>query len=129
LQGACVLGINSPAVTIKNIECAIIDHAFEMGWIKPEPPLERTGKKVAVIGSGPAGLATAAQLNKVRGSNHAGARHKCQIINCIEVLDTLLCIRPKKINFNFSVITASCQTLLHCHILKRDITQFHIFPS
>ncbi|XP_056015239.1 uncharacterized protein LOC125673905 isoform X2 [Ostrea edulis] len=63
-EGACVLGINSPAVTIKNIECAIIDHAFEMGWIKPEPPMERSGKKVAVIGSGPAGLATAAQLNK-----------------------------------------------------------------
>lgn len=52
-------------MTIKNIECAIIDHAFEMGWIKPEPPLTRTGKKVAVIGSGPSGLAAAAQLNKV----------------------------------------------------------------
>lgn len=51
-------------MTIKNIECAIIDHAFEMGWIKPEPPLTRTGKKVAVIGSGPSGLAAAAQLNK-----------------------------------------------------------------
>lgn len=63
-EGACVLGINSPPVTIKNIECAIIDHAFEMGWIKPEPPLTRTGKKVAVIGSGPSGLAAAAQLNK-----------------------------------------------------------------
>nr|XP_022287923.1 glutamate synthase 1 [NADH], chloroplastic-like isoform X2 [Crassostrea virginica] len=63
-EGACVLGINSPPVTIKNIECAIIDHAFEMGWIQPEPPLHRSGKKVAVIGSGPAGLAAAAQLNK-----------------------------------------------------------------
>lgn len=66
LQGACVLGVNSPAVTIKNIECAIIDHAFEQGWIKPEPPLHRTGKTVAVVGSGPAGLAAAAQLNKVK---------------------------------------------------------------
>ncbi|XP_041463541.1 putative glutamate synthase [NADPH] isoform X1 [Lytechinus variegatus] len=63
-EGACVLGINAPPVTIKNIECAIIDHAFEQGWIRPEPPLHRTGKKVAVIGSGPSGLAGAAQLNK-----------------------------------------------------------------
>ena len=60
-----MLGINAPAVTIKNIENAIIDYAFEHGWIHPEPPEVRTGKKVAVIGSGPAGLAAAAQLNKV----------------------------------------------------------------
>ena len=60
-----MLGIHSPPVTIKNIECAIIDHGFEMGWITPEPPLVRTGKKVAVVGSGPAGMAAAAQLNKV----------------------------------------------------------------
>lgn len=64
-EGACVLGINEPAVTIKNIECAIIDHAFEQGWIKPSPPLSRSGKSVAVIGSGPSGLACAHQLNKV----------------------------------------------------------------
>ncbi|XP_064488829.1 uncharacterized protein LOC135400829 isoform X2 [Ornithodoros turicata] len=63
-EGACVLGINEPAVTIKNIECAIIDRAFEQGWIKPCPPEVRTGKKVAVVGSGPAGLAVAVQLNK-----------------------------------------------------------------
>lgn len=60
-----MLGINEPPVTIKNIECAIIDHAFEQGWIKPEPPAHRTGKKVAVVGSGPAGMACAHQLNKV----------------------------------------------------------------
>ena len=65
-EGACVLGINELPVTIKNIECAIIDHAFEEGWIRPEPPLHRTGKKVAVVGSGPSGLAAAHQLNKVR---------------------------------------------------------------
>lgn len=64
-EGACVLGISEPPVTIKNIECAIIDHAFEQGWIRPEPPAIRTGKKVAVVGSGPAGLAAAHQLNKV----------------------------------------------------------------
>ncbi|XP_042242518.1 glutamate synthase [NADH], amyloplastic-like isoform X2 [Homarus americanus] len=63
-EGACVLGINELPVTIKNIECSIIDHAFEQGWIKPEPPVLRTGKKVAVVGSGPAGLAAAHQLNK-----------------------------------------------------------------
>ena len=63
-EGSCVLGISSPAVTIKNIECSIIDHGWENGWVKPEPPANRTGKKVAVIGSGPAGLSAAAQLNK-----------------------------------------------------------------
>src|SRR5579884_4471355 len=63
-EGSCVLGINEPPVTIKNIECSIIDKAFEEGWVKPEPPAVRTGKKVAVVGSGPAGLAAAAQLNK-----------------------------------------------------------------
>jgi glutamate synthase (NADPH/NADH) small chain len=64
-EGSCVLGISEPAVTIKNIECAIVDKGFEMGWIVPEPPAKRTGKKVAVVGSGPAGLACAAQLNRV----------------------------------------------------------------
>ena len=63
-EGSCVLGINNPPVTIKNIECAIIDHGWEHGWVKPEPPARRTGKKVAVVGSGPAGLCAAAQLNK-----------------------------------------------------------------
>jgi glutamate synthase (NADPH/NADH) small chain len=63
-EGSCVLGINEPPVTIKSIECAIVDRAFEEGWIVPEPPAVRTGKKVAVIGSGPAGLAAAAQLNR-----------------------------------------------------------------
>ncbi len=64
-EAACVLGINEPPVTIKNIECAIIDKGFEEGWVVPEPPAKRTGKMVAIVGSGPAGLACAAQLNKV----------------------------------------------------------------
>ncbi len=63
-EGACVLGITSPPVTIKNIENAIIDRAWEEGWVTPNPPEYRTGKKVAVVGSGPSGLAAAAQLNK-----------------------------------------------------------------
>lgn len=64
-EASCVLGINEPPVTIKSIECAIIDRAFEEGWTRPEPPAVRTGKQVAVIGSGPAGMACAAQLNQV----------------------------------------------------------------
>ena len=64
-EGACVLGIIEPAVTIKNIENAIIDRGFAEGWVKAEPPAKRTGKKVAVVGSGPAGLAAADQLNSV----------------------------------------------------------------
>jgi glutamate synthase (NADPH/NADH) small chain len=63
-EGSCVLGISEPAVTIKNIECSIIDRAFEQGWVQSEPPPFRTGKKVAVVGSGPAGLSAAAQLNR-----------------------------------------------------------------
>ncbi len=63
-EGSCVLGINNPPVTIKNIECSIADHGWEHGWITAEAPKVRTGKKIAVIGSGPAGLCAAAQLNK-----------------------------------------------------------------
>ena len=63
-EGACVLGITDPAVTIKNIENAIIDRGFEEGWVRREPPKVRTGKKIAIVGSGPAGLAAADQLNK-----------------------------------------------------------------
>ncbi|MEK9134034.1 MAG: glutamate synthase subunit beta, partial [Pseudomonadota bacterium] len=63
-EGACVLGINDDPVTIKAIELAIIDRAFQQGWVKPEPPKVLTGKKVAVVGSGPAGLAGAQQLRR-----------------------------------------------------------------
>ena len=63
-EGACVLGINEDPVGIKSIECAIIDRGFDMGWMVPQPPTERTGKTVAIVGSGPAGLACADQLNK-----------------------------------------------------------------
>jgi len=63
-EGSCVLGINAPPVTIKNIEVSIIDRGWDEGWVAPEAPKVRTGKKVAVIGSGPAGLSAAAQLNR-----------------------------------------------------------------
>jgi glutamate synthase (NADPH/NADH) small chain len=63
-EGSCTVGLYDPPVTIKNIEKAIVDRGFDQGWIVPEPPEVRTGKKVAVVGSGPSGLACAAQLNK-----------------------------------------------------------------
>ena len=64
-EGSCVLGINDDAVTIKDIEVAIIDRAYDEEWVRPNPPETRTFKKVAVVGSGPAGLAAADQLNRV----------------------------------------------------------------
>jgi len=64
-EGSCVLGINDPPVTIKQVEVSIIDHAWEMGWVKPIISQIQTGKRVAVVGSGPAGLAAAQQLTRV----------------------------------------------------------------
>lgn len=63
-EGSCVLGINAPPVTIKNIECTIIDRGWEEGWVVAKRSERRTGKKVAIVGSGPAGLSAAAQLNQ-----------------------------------------------------------------
>src|ERR1700748_1223582 len=63
-EGSCVLGINNDAVTIKAVEVEIIDNAFDNGWVVPLPPDKLTGKKVAVVGSGPAGLAAAQQLTR-----------------------------------------------------------------
>src|SRR6185436_17153049 len=63
-EGSCVLAINDEAVTIKSIELAIIERAFEEGWIAARPPARRTGKHVAIVGSGPAGLAAADELNR-----------------------------------------------------------------
>jgi len=74
-EGSCVLGINDPPVTIKNIEYSIIETGFEERWVNPEPQLERTGKKVAVVGSGPAGLACAAQLNRAGHAVTVFERH------------------------------------------------------
>jgi len=63
-EGSCVLGINAPPVTIKAIECAIVDRGFDEGWVVPRPPSVRSGRRVAVVGSGPAGLACADLLNR-----------------------------------------------------------------
>ena len=63
-ESSCVLSINDDPVTIKSIELAIIERAFDEGWVRPEPPARRTGKRVAIVGSGPAGLAAAQQLNR-----------------------------------------------------------------
>ncbi len=81
-ENACVLGINAPPVTIKNIELAIVERAYNMGKIEPRPPKQRTGMKVAVIGSGPSGLACADQLNK-KG-------HKVTVFEKNEVVGGLL---------------------------------------
>src|SRR5258707_13284981 len=69
-EASCTLNIQDSPVTIKTIECAIADRAFEQGWVKPEPPSLRTGKKVAIIGSGPAGMACAQQLARVGHDVH-----------------------------------------------------------
>ena len=69
-EGSCTLGIIDPPVTIKNIEVSIVERGFDEGWIVPAPPAIRTGKKVAVVGSGPAGLSAAAQLNKAGHARH-----------------------------------------------------------
>lgn len=66
-EGACVAGLVDKAVTIKNMEYAIIDRAWKEGWVKPQPPKIRSGKKVAVVGSGPAGMAAADELNRRYG--------------------------------------------------------------
>src|SRR5882724_10942684 len=74
-EASCTLNIDDNPVTIKTIECAIVDRAFQEGWVKPEPPTMKTGKSVAVIGSGPAGLACAQQLARVGHDVHVYEKH------------------------------------------------------
>jgi glutamate synthase (NADPH) small chain len=74
-EEACTLNLEDNPVTIKTIECAIADKAFEQGWIKPEPPTHKTGKRVAVVGSGPAGLACAQQLGRAGHNVHVFEKH------------------------------------------------------
>ncbi|MDE2027285.1 MAG: glutamate synthase subunit beta [Candidatus Omnitrophica bacterium] len=96
-ENACVLGINEPAVTIKNIELAIVEHAYTSGWLKPQKPAHRTGMKVAVIGSGPAGLACADELNK--------NGHKVTVYEKNEVLGGLLALGIPDFKLEKQVIT------------------------
>jgi glutamate synthase (NADPH/NADH) small chain len=74
-EASCTLNIEDNPVTIKTIECAIVDRAFEQGWVKPEPPTVKTGKTVAIVGSGPAGLACAQQLARAGHDVHVFERH------------------------------------------------------
>jgi len=74
-EASCTLNLQDSSVTIKTIECAIVDRAWSEGWIKPEPPAQRTGKRVAVVGSGPAGLACSQQLARVGHEVHLFEKH------------------------------------------------------
>jgi glutamate synthase (NADPH/NADH) small chain len=74
-EASCTLNIDDNPVTIKTIECAIVDRAFEQGWVKPEPPATKTGKSVAIVGSGPAGLACAQQLARAGHDVHVYEKH------------------------------------------------------
>jgi glutamate synthase (NADPH/NADH) small chain len=74
-EASCTLNLDDNPVTIKTIECAIADRAFELGWIKPEPPPHKTGKRVAIVGAGPAGLACAQQLARAGHDVHVYERH------------------------------------------------------
>jgi glutamate synthase (NADPH/NADH) small chain len=74
-EASCTLNLDDNPVTIKTIECAIVDRAFAQGWVKPEPPTGKTGKKIAVVGSGPAGLACAQQLARVGHDVHVFEKH------------------------------------------------------
>jgi glutamate synthase (NADPH/NADH) small chain len=74
-EAACVLNLDDNPVTIKTIECAIVDRGWKEGWIVPEPPAAKTGKKVAIVGSGPAGLAAAQQLARAGHDAHVFERH------------------------------------------------------
>ncbi len=74
-EASCTLNLDDNPVTIKTIECAIVDRAFEEGWVKPEPPAVRTGRTIAIVGSGPAGLACAQQLARAGHDVHVFEKH------------------------------------------------------
>jgi glutamate synthase (NADPH) small chain len=120
-ENSCVLGINEPPVTIKLHECTIIDHAFEQGWMEPQPPPVRTDKKVAVIGSGPAGLAAAAQLNK--------AGHNVTIFEKSDRAGGLLMygiphykLRKEKVQRRVDLLAAEGITFVYSTEVGKDIT-------
>ena len=111
-EGACVLGITDPPVTIKNIEMAIIDRGFAEGWVTPHPPTTRTGKRVAVIGSGPAGLAAAAQLNL--------AGHTVAVYERADRLGGLLMYGIPNMKLNKNLVDRRIE------LLRREGVEFHV---
>ena len=117
-EGACVLGINEPPVTIKNIENAIIDRGFAEGWITPQPPAQRTGKTVAIVGSGPAGLAAAAQLNK--------AGHTVTVFERADRIGGLLMYGIPNMKLEKTVVERRVQLLRDEGV--RFVTRTHIGP-
>lgn len=102
-EGACVLGITDPPVAIKNIECAIIDKGFAEGWVQPAPPAARTGKSVAVVGSGPCGLAAAAQLNS--------AGHRVRVFERADRLGGLLMYGIPNMKLDKAIVERRVQLL------------------
>ncbi|WP_340020933.1 glutamate synthase subunit beta [Paenibacillus sp. FSL K6-1096] len=120
-EGSCTVGKNGDPVTIKSIEKAIVDRGFAEGWIVPEPPLTRTGKKVAVVGSGPAGLACAAQLNK--------AGHSVTVYERADRIGGLLTygipnmkLEKKKVQRRVDLLAAEGITFVTRTEIGRDIT-------
>lgn len=121
-EGACVLGINEAPVGIKSIECAIIDRGFEMGWMVPAPPQYRSGKKVAIIGSGPAGLSAADQLNK--------AGHLVTVYERADRIGGLLMYGIPNMKLDKKVVQRrvdfmgkeGVQYVTNCHVGEGDVT-------
>ena len=119
-EGACVLGINNPPVTIKNIENAIIDRGFAEGWVRPHPPATRSGKRVAIVGSGPAGLAAAAQLN--------AAGHEVTVYERADRIGGLLTYGIPNMKLDKAVVERRVQLLheegiqfvTHTHVGRRE---------
>ena len=121
-EGACVLGINEDPVGIKSIECAIIDRGFEMGWMIPSAPKYRSGKKVAIIGSGPAGLSAADQLNK--------AGHNVTVYERSDRIGGLLMYGIPNMKLDKKVVqrrvdfmgAEGVQFVTNCHVGEGDVT-------
>ena len=111
-EGACVLGITDPPVTIKNIENSIIDRGFAEGWVRAEPPRERTGKCIAIVGSGPSGLAAAAQLNR--------AGHSVDVYERADRLGGLLMYGIPNMKLDKDVVER------RINLMREEGVQFHI---
>lgn len=121
-EGACTAGLVVDPVTIKNIECSIVDKGFEQGWIVPQPPEVRTGKKVAVVGSGPSGLACAAQLNR--------AGHLVTVFERAERVGGLLMYGIPNMKLDKQVVERRVQAMKEEGILFRTGTEVGVnYPA